>query len=72
VVQGASNIGFDHLGRPHGNFAGNTGSTSPDYSTVLTQDCHLVLHFDDSSIPDTNITIEKATGYAYWTEHPDA
>lgn len=65
-------IGFDHLGRPHRGYAGNAGSTTPDYSTLLTQDCHIIIHFDDNSIQDTNITIEKTTGHAYWTEHPEA
>ncbi len=65
---GGKYIGFDHLGRPHRGF---TNSNSPDYSTLLTQDCHITIHFDDSSISDTNITIEKETGHSYWNEHPE-
>ncbi len=56
-------IGFDHLGRPHQGFAGTSGSTSPDYSTVLHSDCNITIStpvFDSDII----ITIKKETGYA--------
>jgi len=58
----AKYIGFDRMGRPHRGYAGNSGSTTPDYSTVLHQDCNLTLHFDDPALDDVNITIEKITG----------
>jgi len=64
---GARYVGFDHLGRPHGGFAGNSGSTSPDYSTVLSNDCIITLHFSDNDLDDLNITIEKRTGRIHYT-----
>ncbi|AKF24394.1 hypothetical protein YH65_02525 [Sulfurovum lithotrophicum] len=55
-------VGFDHMGRPHTGFS---GSSTPDYSTVLTSNCDLTFKFDDTSIPDLVIRIEKGTGHAY-------
>ena len=55
-------IGFDYLGRPHTGFA---GSTTPDYSTLLTADCNLTFQFTNPNIPNLVITISKETGYAY-------
>jgi len=63
---GARYVGFDRLGRPHGGFAGNTGSSSPDYSTVLSNDCIITLHFSDDNLEDLNITIEKQTGRIHY------
>jgi len=54
-------IGFDYLGRPHRGF---TNSTSPDYSTLLEDDCSLTFEFEDGS-KDLVITIEKETGHVY-------
>jgi prepilin-type N-terminal cleavage/methylation domain-containing protein len=55
-------IGFDHMGRTHQAF---TNSTTPDYSSRLDDDCTITFSFDDTSIPDLQITIEKQTGHAY-------
>ncbi len=55
-------VGFDHMGRPHTGFS---GSGRPDYSTVLHSDCNLTFQFENTSIPDLNIIIEKGTGHAY-------
>ncbi len=62
-------VGFDHMGRPH---VGFSGSTSPDYSTIMTSDCNLTFKFKDTSIPDLVIRIEKETGHAYIVGEPDA
>ncbi len=61
-VDAARYVGFDHLGRPHTGFS---GSTTPDYSTVMTSNCDLNFTFEDTSIPDLVIRIEKGTGHAY-------
>lgn len=62
-------IGFDNLGRPHRGFvqnaAGLGGATSPDFSSLCTTDMTITLTFDDASISDISITIEKETGYSY-------
>ncbi len=62
-------IGFDHLGRPHRGFVQNSsgigGSISPDYGSLCTSDMTITLKFDDTSIADISITVEKETGYAY-------
>lgn len=62
-------IGFDHMGRPHRGFvqssSGTGGSTVPNYASVITTDCVVTLDFNDPSLNDINITIEKETGYAY-------
>lgn len=55
-------IGFDHMGRTHGGFE---GSTTPDYSSVLHTDCTITLKFEDTSIEDLIITVEKQTGHAF-------
>ena len=55
-------IGFDHLGRPHTGFS---GSTSPDYASIMTADCNVTFEFIDTTIDDLIITIKKETGYAY-------
>lgn len=62
-------IGFDHMGRPHRGFS---GSSTPDYSSVLHNDCTLTFKFDDTSIADLQITIEKETGHAYIVGQPDS
>lgn len=61
-------IGFDHLGRPHRGFVptpSGGGSTTPDYSSIISTDCTITLDFDDGSLADIQIIIEKETGYAY-------
>ena len=55
-------VGFDHLGRPHTGFS---GSSTPDYSTLLHSDCDLTFEFENTSIPDLVIRIEKGTGHIY-------
>jgi len=55
-------VGFDHMGRPHTGFS---GSSTPNYSSILTSDCDLTFKFEDTSIPDLVIRIEKGTGHAY-------
>ena len=62
----ATYVGFDHMGRPHGSFAGNSGSSTPDYSTILNSDCIITLHFSDSALKDVNITVEKRTGRIHY------
>ena len=57
-------IGFDHLGRPHTGFAGET-NTVPNYSTIMTSNCDLTFEFEDSTIDDLVIRIEKGTGHTY-------
>lgn len=67
---GASDyIGFDHLGRPH---RGYTGSMTPDYSSIILNDCNLTLTFDASGISPLVITIEKQTGHAFIVGQPDS
>lgn len=61
----ANYIGFDHMGRPHRGFSGSSGSSTPDYSTVLHTDCTITLKFDDTSIEDIVITVEKQTGHSF-------
>ena len=65
-------IGFDHMGRPHRGFAGNNGSDTPDYASVLHTDCTITLKFDDTDIEDLVIIIEKQTGHAYINGQPDS
>ena len=67
-VNTAKHIGFDHMGRPH---QGYSASASPDYATRLYDDCTITLKFDDTSIADLQITIEKQTGHAYIVGQPD-
>jgi len=59
-LDAARYIGFDHLGRPH---VGFSGSTTPDYSSLMSADCNLTFQFIDGSA-DLVIKIEKETGYA--------
>jgi prepilin-type N-terminal cleavage/methylation domain-containing protein len=59
-------IGFDRLGRPHRGFAGNGGSSTPDYSTVMQQNCTITLRFDDSNVGEVNITVERTTGRVFY------
>lgn len=58
-------IGFDYLGRPHRGFAGSSGSSSPDYSTILHTDCTITINFGSSGLDPVNIIIERGTGHAY-------
>ncbi len=62
-------IGFDHLGRPHTGFS---GSSTPDYSSILTADCNLRFQFADTDIDDLLITIEKQTGHAFIVGQSDS
>jgi len=55
-------IAFDYLGRPH---SGITALATPAYSTFMTTDCNITLAFEDTSIPNVIITIEKETGRAF-------
>jgi len=55
-------IAFDYLGRPH---SGITALTAPDYSKLMTTDCNVTLGFEDTSIPNVIITIEKETGRVF-------
>jgi prepilin-type N-terminal cleavage/methylation domain-containing protein len=64
-------IGFDYLGRPHRGFAGNAGSATPDYSTILHNDCNISITFTDGSSP-LHIIVEKGTGHAYIEGQPDS
>ena len=54
-------IGFDYLGRPHRGFE---SSTTPNYASLMQNDCNLTFEFEDGS-EDLVITIEKETGYVY-------
>ena len=55
-------IAFDYLGRPH---SGITALAAPDYTTFMTTDCNITLGFEDTSISNVIITIEKETGRAF-------
>jgi len=55
-------IAFDYLGRPRVRI---TTSTTPDDSTLMGADCNITLQFDDTSIPDAIITVERETGRVY-------
>ncbi len=53
-------IGFDNLGRPHYGFS---GSTQPNYASIITSKCTFTFTLSDG---DTfAIDIEPETGYAY-------
>ena len=62
-------IGFDYLGRPHNGF---TGSSSPDYSSLLHTNCKITVNFSESGDDPINIIIEKGTGHAYIEGEPDS
>jgi prepilin-type N-terminal cleavage/methylation domain-containing protein len=62
-------IGFDHLGRIMSGFA---GSTTPNYSSYLHNDCNITFTFTGGSPESFSIIIEKETGYAYIIEEPDS
>ena len=62
-------IGFDYLGRPHNGF---TGSSSPNYSSLLHSDCHITVNFSESGDNPIKIIIEKGTGHAYIEDEPDS
>jgi len=62
-------ISFDYLGRPH---VDNANSEKPNYSTLLHSDCNITLKFDDMSIPNVVITVEKETGHAFIVGQPDS
>ncbi len=53
-------IGFDYLGRPHRGFE---NSSTPDYSTLMQNDCNLTFEFENGI--DLIITIEKETGRVF-------
>jgi len=64
-TSGGQYIGFDYLGRPHTGFAGNGGSTSPNYASLLHTDCTITINFSDSGLDPINIIVEKGTGHTY-------
>jgi len=66
----ADYIGFDFMGRPHQGFAGANGSNSPDYSTILHQDCNITVSLPDNE--SFTITVEKGTGHAYIVGQPNS
>lgn len=66
---GTQYIGFDHLGRPHTGF---DDSDRPDYSSLLHSDCTLRFEFEDASIDDLLIRVEKGTGHAFIVGQPDS
>jgi len=65
----AQYIGFDHLGRPHVNFA---STSTPDYSSYMSSDCNINFTFKDSSLSPLTIKIRKETGYANIVGQPDS
>ena len=65
----AQHIAFDNMGRPH---TAITNSTTPDYSTVLQEDCRLTFRFDDASFDPFTIVIEKETGYSFIVGQPNS
>ena len=65
----AKYIGFDHMGRPHRGF---TASSTPDYATLVHADCTITFKFEDSSIEDLVITVEKQTGHAFINGQSDS
>lgn len=62
-------IAFDYMGRPH---TGNRLSETPDYSTVIQQDCRLTFSFDDANVNNFTIVIENETGYAFIAGQPNS
>jgi len=67
LVNGTTgHIAFDYLGRPHsrGTAAGISFAT-PNYNTLISTDCSITLSFDDASINNVIITVEKETGRAF-------
>ncbi len=64
---GIKHIGFDHLGRPHISFG---GSSTPDYSSYMSQDCIFTFTMSDGDTFDINIS--KETGYAYIVGQDDS
>ncbi len=65
----STHIAFDQLGRPH---KGVFGTATNDYRTVLTGTCSITFGFEDNSISDFIITIERETGYAFIVGQPDS
>lgn len=58
-VNGSSHIGFDNFGRPH---KGHLGSITPNYSSIMQQDCTIAFTFSGGET--SWITIQRETGYA--------
>jgi prepilin-type N-terminal cleavage/methylation domain-containing protein len=56
---GVKHIGFDHLGRPH---IGFTSSSSPDYSSYMTQACTFTFNLENGE--SFQLRIAPETGYA--------
>jgi prepilin-type N-terminal cleavage/methylation domain-containing protein len=71
-TDGGKYIGFDYLGRPHRGFAGNNGSTSPDYSSLLHSDCTITVKFGNSGLSPMKIVVEAGTGHTYIKGQPDS
>jgi len=65
-------VGFDYFGRPHGGFAGASGSSYPDYSSILHSDCNITFNFSSSGIDPLSIIVEKGTGHIYIEGQPDS
>lgn len=55
-------IGFDHLGRLHGGFAGTMGSATPDYASYTNTQCTITFTMSDGETFD--VTIQPESGYA--------
>jgi prepilin-type N-terminal cleavage/methylation domain-containing protein len=60
-----SYLGFDYFGRPHRSYAGSSGSTYPDYASILHTDCNITINFSNSGLDPISIIVESGTGHAY-------
>ena len=65
-------IGFDYFGRPHRGFAGNSGSTTPDYSSLIRTECNITVNFSKSNLDPVSFIIEPGTGHIYIDGQPDS
>lgn len=61
-------VAFDHFGRLHNGIA----SAGNDYGTYQTQDCHITIQFQNSSINNLHIIVEKQTGHIYIQGQPNS
>ncbi len=59
ALNGSQHIGFDNFGRPH---KGHLRSTTPNYSSIMQQDCTIAFTFAGGE--NSWITIQRETGYA--------
>jgi len=60
TTNNSNHIAFDYMGRPH---KGMYNTATNDYRTRMTANCKIIFGFEDASIDDINITIQKETGY---------